>query len=258
MFPPAHSPQRTGRPLMARTATLSRSVGCSGHFCVSRPTRIRFYGVLAADSVAPAVRSRLPRRDDRARRRRRPRLLRRRVPRRRRRRTSAWSPTPVSWPPAGRRRAGHAAGQREGAAGPDGVGRRLLLVQRPGARPVTVDDDRRDGARDPAGRNGLPVLHAVAVALGRARDGALALPRRVPGPAPLPSAERPRAEEPVRGVAVPRSRSAAPCAGPAGAPTPTWSPPSPGTTRGGRPGSCGCRCCARSSPGTSSSSSRKR
>src|SRR5690606_24875894 len=49
---------------------------------------------------------------------------------------------------------------------------------RHGDLPRPAPDGRRDGPGDPAGRPGVPLLHAVAVPVGRARDLAVALPRR--------------------------------------------------------------------------------
>ena len=56
-------------------------------------------------------------------------------------------------------------------------------------------------------RGRLPLLHRLVRPVGWARDRALALPGRPASPGALSAAARPRAEEPVRGVACSRSRS---------------------------------------------------
>ena len=168
----------------------------------------------------------------------------------------------------GRRRAvrarragpGHAARQRPGAAGAHRRSGRLLLVQCARTRSAPVADGRRDGAGDQARRDGVPLVHAVAVAVGRPRDGAVALPRRAPGPRPLPRAHRPRAQEPVRRVAVRglgRGRAALgpqPARRRAGRRAAAL-PPVVGALGGRRPAGCArscpgisCWCCASGAP----------
>ena len=79
------------------------------------------------------------------------------------------------------------------------------------ARPVAAG--RRAGPGDPARRHGLPRLHALVLALGRARDLAVALPRRAPGAAPVPAAARPRARGTASARRCSRCRSPRRCAG---------------------------------------------
>ena len=107
-------------------------------FRVEQTDPDRFYGALAADSVAPAVALvRDLRRADRAGRRRRPGVLRRRVRAVPGRRTPASTPTPASSPPAAAS-AGHAVlGTGMDAAVRRRQRRRRLLEQRPRARAAT-------------------------------------------------------------------------------------------------------------------------
>ncbi|CAA9260911.1 MAG: SAM-dependent methyltransferase, partial [uncultured Corynebacteriales bacterium] len=152
----------------------------------------------AGPGLGPAGRAvRVAGRRHGARRRRRARLLRRRLHRRRgdvpggrRRRRRAVGP--------GRPGTAHGARLGHRAAGPGRRRGRLLLQQRAGARPRAGADGRGDAAGDPARRHRAAVVHDLAVAVGRARDRALALPgRRLRGP-PVRGAARPPAEEPVR------------------------------------------------------------
>ena len=162
--------------------------------------------------------------------------------------TSRSTPTRPSWPPrpAGSPRGGERLPFRRP------VGRRLLLLQRRRARARALAVRRRDGPGDPARRPGRRLVHELAVALGRARDLAVALPRRLPRrreryAPPL----RPPAQEPVRRRALPglgRGRAALghqPAgrrAGRRAAALPAGAAPA---------GCCGCPGCARSRPGTS-------
>ena len=165
---------------MARTATLSRSVALFRAFLrrAERPGSLlrrpgRRLGRSSSPSRSPSTGSTRPRR------RRRAGVLRRRVPRGRRDVRRAGARRRRDGGPRGRRsreRCGPAVRRCRCAR----RGRRLLLVERPGARPPAVDHGRRDGACDQAGRHGLPVVHALVVAVGRARDRAVALPRRLP------------------------------------------------------------------------------
>ena len=110
-------------------------------------------------------------------------------------------------------------------------------------------DGRGDAARHPARRRRLPLVDPVAVAVGRARDLAVALPRRPPRGRPLRPAARPPAQERPRPVAVHVPGRADGPLGPRGASGrggPRCSTSSRATTRGGRSGSCACRGCARS------------
>ena len=81
-------------------------------------------------------------------------------------------------------RLGGRGGRLSAAAGGRGR-RRLLLLQRPGARGRSADLHQRDGAGDAARRADLRVVHQLAVPVGRSRVGALALPRRRAGAGPL-------------------------------------------------------------------------
>src|SRR5262249_29359115 len=94
-------------------------------------------------------------------------------------------------------------GQRDAPAGAHRQRRGVLLLERAGTRLPPLGDDRRDGAGDPAGRHRLPLVHAVAVAVGRARKRAVALPGRVRGLRAVPPAHRAGAEEQVRRDPVP-------------------------------------------------------
>ena len=93
------------------------------------------------------------------RRRRRARLLRRRLPRRRRASTSAVDPTSASWRPAASRHRAASCGSGPGLPIRDGARRRLLLLQRPGARAGPGADGREMLRVDPARRHRLPVVH---------------------------------------------------------------------------------------------------
>ena len=80
--------------------------------------------------------------------------------------------------PRGHPQAGTVSGSGMELPVRDGVRRRLLLLQRPGARPGPAADGRRDGPGDPSRRPRLPVVHVVVRARRWARDVAMALPRR--------------------------------------------------------------------------------
>src|SRR5690606_10187992 len=72
------------------------------------------------------------------------------------------------------------------------------------ARAPTVAEGRGDGRGDPPRRDRLPVLHQLALPLGRPRDLTLALPRWKPRRPPLHPPPRPPSEERVRPDPVPR------------------------------------------------------
>ena len=82
---------------------------------------------------------------------------------------------------------GHSPGQRHAAAVRRRLCRRLLLLQRPGARQRPLADGRGDGPGDPPGRDRVPQLDGLVGTLGGPRDRAVALPRRCPGASSLPA-----------------------------------------------------------------------
>ena len=74
---------------------------------------------------------------------------------------------------------GSVATERSTGAADRVVGsRRLLLLQRPGARAASLANGRRDGQGHAAGRSGVPLVHPLVGPLGWSRDRALALPGR--------------------------------------------------------------------------------
>ncbi len=183
-------------------------------------------------------------------RRRRGRLVHRRVPGPRRAllpvRTRSGRAAPAD------RRAGRRGGRgRLLAAGPRRRRRRGVLLERARACLRSDGPDRGDDPGHPAGRAGVPVVLQLVLAVGRARDVALALPgvrvRRAPV-RPAPSA---RAQAPVRRQPVPRAHraGAARACGPGR--TSSSSKRGPGTIRAGAACWSGCPACARSPPGTS-------
>ena len=129
---------------------------------------------------------------------------------------------------------------RHGAAGAVRRRRRLLLVERPRARGHARGDARRDGAGDPAGRDDLRVVHPVAVAVGRARDVALALAGGRPRPAAVRAADGREPKNRFRQTLFPVSAARAMRWARAGAGGRS-SMFCPVTTRGGRTGWPGCR-----------------
>ncbi len=124
---------------------------------------------------------------------------------------------------------------RRGAAAARRVGGRRLLQQRLRARPPSRRGWRRDGARHPAGRRRLRGVHELAVALGRARDVALALPRRPPGRPALRAPARAGSRRTSIGENLFRGLGRATvCGGPASSRTRSWWRRGRATTRAGR------------------------
>ena len=180
--PRRHPPAGLRRPLPGHLAPVRAA--CSGRSCTSRPIRTgstRCWPPTRCASSAPMWTWTAPGCSTSA---AGPATSPTRVPARPARRTSGLDPAVGDF----------AAGRRRGRAGMV-RGSGTALPVRSGAVDVCYSsnvlehvadargDARRDGAGDPAGRHGLRVVHAVAVAVGRARDGAVALPRRrhVPG-----------------------------------------------------------------------------
>ena len=239
------------RPVSSRSAaaqrwrpSLSRSVHLLREFRYEQPDPARFYTAIAERLGRPAVAVRRPRRRGLPRRGRRPGLLPRRVLRRRR---------DVPRPRRGRRRARRAGHHRRGhgdrlgdaAAVPDGRARRLLLLQRPRARPRPVADGRGDGPGHPA----RAARSSSATRPGGAR-GAATRPRRgTSSAAAAPAGGTPRSTATSRrtSTASPcsRSPSARGSAGPPASRTPRSSRCSRATTRGGPGGCCACPSCGR-------------
>ena len=139
----------------------------------------------------------------------------------------------------GRRGPGTRARRRDALPLRRRLRRRLLLQPTSSSTSPSRADGRGDGPGHPARRRGRPVVHELVVAVGRARDLALALPRRRAGRAGGTAAAT--ATSPRTGTAVRCSRSrSAPVlrwARRSGVRTSTWSPPGRATTRTGRAGS---------------------
>ena len=199
---PRAQPTRTPR-CVRGGPTLRRSVRLFREFRYEQPDPARFYTALAEDSAAQLRQLRRPGRRASCSTSAAGPATSATPSRRPARRTSPSTPTSVSSSGLGE----IAAGTRASAAGCSCRSATARVdvcyssnvlehVRRP------VADGRRDGAGHPARRHGLHQLHGLVRPVGRARDRAVALPRRARRAAPLPAQARPRAEEHVRRVAV--------------------------------------------------------
>ena len=110
--------------------------------------------------------------------------------------------------------------RRSGPAAPFRRGRRRALLERARARRPPPTARRRDGEGAASRWDRVPLLHALVVPVGRARDIAVALRRWPTGRRPLPTPHRARGEEPLRPQPV-RAAPARPC-GAGSTPSPVW------------------------------------
>ena len=135
-------------------------------------------------------------------------------------------PTP---PGAPRHRRG--GRRRRAAAGALRLGRRRPSPATSSSTSATRAASATSWCASPGPAASSSSLHQLALAVGRARDLAVPLPRRPAGGPPVHPPLRPAAEEPGRGRTCSGSRSPTACAGPGASPTPSWSTRGRATTR---------------------------